>query len=232
MLEINNEIYKEQIEEDYKKIAEKKLESKKAEETNLEKDIKLKTIIDEEKINLDTKKLVNELKILISNTTRDFMEKFDELLKVSEKGKEDAVEEILEYIKSEEWDKPEFTISEGEEAKNILNDFGLSYALYEGDMLLVFQFPKPLAECWQKGKENFQYGLNDSEEKEVIKWGYFYRQLRPIIWEHVETFEYKHKISFNRINAVAQHDSKKYYYVWQVERKKGKQEKLEVVEFN
>lgn len=226
MLETNNEIYEDS---DVKQAEDKKLE---IEAMDLDREIKLKTVINKEKLNPDAEKLIDELKILISDTTHKFMAEFDRLLSECAEEKEGVTgvtEKIFWYIKDKNLDKPEFIISAGDEAREILNDFGLNYTFYEGDILLALQLPKQLAEYWWKGEKKLKE--SGSGEK-IIKWEYFYKQLRPIIWEQVETFETKRRIVFNRINEVAQHDPKKYYYVWQVERKKGKQEKLEVVEFN
>lgn len=230
MLEANNEIYKEDLAESDREEVKEKSEG---EIINLDKGIKLKTIIDEEKIKPNAKELIDELKILISSATDEFMTEFDKLLKECAEEKDGITEKIFQYVKDKELDKPEFIISEGGPAQKIIDDFGLDYIFYEGDVLLSFQLPKQLAEYWWKGKKNFQYDLGNSEEKGIIKWGDFYKKLMPLIWEQVETFEIKHRIAFNRINEIAQHDPKKYYYVWRIERKKQIQkEPLEIVEFN
>ena len=200
--------------------------------------IKLKIELDESELSEKTKLLIEDVKKFVMDATYEFMNEFDNLLEENMANNRGITRKIFEYIKNKGLDKPEFFISAGKHASDVLKGFDIDYSFCQDDILLIFLLPKELDQYWWKGEGCSLHDYNEKhfeeDKKQIIEWKYFYRKLLPIIWEQRDAFVDNHKIWFNRINEISQHDQKKYYYIWAIKNKENKEnkEKLEIVEYN
>jgi hypothetical protein len=174
--------------------------------------------------NLDKEKLPPELLHSLENAksfcidlSTHFQEAFLALLETYHKEERNISPRIISYLKEKGLDLPKFTISYKEYAQSIVDNFGLDHKVNDDALLLAFKLPKPLAHFWWKGGIH-SWGTGGKDVgAHVVEWGDFYRELMIKTWTMQGYYQNERGLRFRRINVAGEHDSKKYYYVWEVE---------------
>lgn len=161
--------------------------------------------------------LFYEIRSFVTDISNDFKEKFISLLKQYRSERRSISDTIVTYVKDHGFFMPQFTIADSKQGKKILGDLGYSDEnISKKNMLVICNLPKPLSYYWWKGGDNSWGDLGKEVGPSVIEWGYFYRQLMPVIWSHVGKQEMENGLSIERINPTNRHDPKSYYYIWEI----------------
>ncbi len=173
-------------------------------------------LLEEGELGVESKKCLEKIRTFCHEVSQEYKEEFLSLLERYEKERHLISPKIMDYLLKKRFDLPQFIISHGERANELLSDFGFEAKIDDSNLLLVFQLPKPLAQFWWKGDIGSQGEMSEKIDNAAIEWGRFYRELMPIIWEAQGRHENENDLDFYRINKLGEHDPKKYYYVWEI----------------
>jgi len=161
--------------------------------------------------------LVRKIRIFCNLVTREIKKRFLSLLKECKNGGRQVSQRIIDYLVERNLVIPSFEILNGQNASERLKDIGLSDEyVEEGSFVLIFQLPKPMAQFWWKGGAESWSSFGVEVDGMVIEWGYFYREIMPIVWGLQGYYENEVELQFLRVNEIGQHDPKNYYYVWKI----------------
>jgi len=173
--------------------------------------------VNEKKLNTETKKLLHLARNFCTDLSEEFKKTFLSLLSDYMQVHSQLSEDIFSYLERKEFNLPNFIISYGKDSATLLKELDLEGQIYNDEgLLIVFQLPKPLAQFWWKGGAESWGEYSEDVSDIVIEWGYFYRELMPVVWEKQGYYENEEDLNFERVNNVGQHDPQKYYYVWEI----------------
>ena len=137
------------------------------------------------------------MQFICAEITNKFTNEFKKLI-------EDLPEKIKFFIE-DNFIFPTFSITK--KVEGFSNDYL--------DYFLTFDLPKPLSKFWWKGGvDSWGFKGVDLNNTGVIKWGDYYRELMPILWDAIG-FGFdndEEKISVFRMNSIGEHSGN--YYVW------------------
>jgi hypothetical protein len=168
----------------------------------------------------EQKVLLEKIRTFCVKTSGDFKEQFWYLLQKYREEKQKISQRIIDYLESKSFDLPQFIITHGKRAQDLLRELGFKdYTVSPRSLLVILQLPKPLSQFWWKGGVG-SWGDKAQDVTGVIEWGHFYRELMPIIWSNIDYYEEHEGVKIDRINPKAKHEPKKYYYIWQIKEKK------------
>lgn len=176
----------------------------------------IKELLYEEELSAKTKRCLEKTRTFCNELSENFKQTFLSLLEQYRQEKRQIPQTIVDYLLEKKFVLPNFTIASREQAKGLLEEYEISGEIKEQNLLLVFQLPKPLAQFWWKGGADSWGDLSVDIKDTAIEWGHFYRELMPVIWEMQGHHENENGLDFQRVNAIGEHDPKKYYYIWEI----------------
>ncbi|TSC55943.1 MAG: Uncharacterized protein G01um101418_514 [Parcubacteria group bacterium Gr01-1014_18] len=159
-------------------------------------------LIDYERLSDRQRNILERAKEFCHRLSRKFENEFGEILINYSKERKEISIQMKKFLLNKKFDLPQFTISN-------------PYA-NDNSLLLNFQLPRPLSFFWWKGGANSWGDHAVDMQDQVVEWGHFYRELMPIVWETQGYYEQEKGLSFDRVNAVGEHDPAKYYYLWKI----------------
>ena len=173
-------------------------------------------LMPEEELTAETRKRLEKVYTFCDELSEVFKQTYLSLIDKYKQEHRKMSQKIVDYLLENNLILPDFTIANQEQAKKLLKEYNLEGRINEKNILLVFQLPKPLAQFWWKGGSDSWGDLAEDMQDTVIEWGHFYRELMPVVWETQGRHENENGLTFSRLNAVGEHDPKKYYYVWEI----------------
>ncbi|HMB26344.1 MAG TPA: hypothetical protein VKP03_02920 [Patescibacteria group bacterium] len=175
-----------------------------------------KELLFEEELTAEAKRCLEKTRIFCNELSEDFKQTFLALLEQYKQDRRQISQKILDYLLEKDFILPGFTIAGKEQTQTLLAEYEFYAEIDKKNLLLVFQLPKPLAQFWWKGGAE-SWGDRSLDIKDnAIEWGHFYRELMPVVWETQGRHENENGLDFFRLNAVGEHDPKKYYYMWEM----------------
>lgn len=148
--------------------------------------------------------------------SEDFRKNFISLLEKYNRERRPISPQILNYLSKKNFILPTLTIADQDNAGPLLSEYRLfGEEIKPNNFLLTFQLPKPLAKFWWKGGNAWD-GSAEIIDDTSIEWGHFYRELMPVVWSHQGCSENHKNLTFRRVNQINQHDTDKYYYIWEI----------------
>ncbi len=124
---------------------------------------------------------------------------------------------VLTFLKEQNLLVPQFTLADAWHGLKLLGKLGFPReTLWSDGYVLVFNFPKPVAQYWKKGTGGLPIEEAIDVRGMVTEWGTMYQNLVRLIWRARDTAEEKEQLFFRRINSAGQHDPKSYYYIWEI----------------
>jgi len=187
-------------------------------------EIKVEVEVDESSLSLEKQRLLEKVITFAQITSLEFQDKMHRLMSNYEAstGSSAFTPEMEQKMKERGYDLPRFTIKNGKAAQQFIEEIGESrwWEPRDDTVLLVYDLPPPLSRFWNRGTTNSE----DEQLVEVgegeVEWGYFYREVTPVIWGNVGFEANEGDLTFDRINGTGQHGPLKYYYVWEVSESK------------
>jgi len=176
----------------------------------------VKELLDEKTLSPEQRDCLNKIREFCDELSENFRTEFLSLLEQYHKERRQISQKIVDYLLEKNFDLPQFTVSQGKQANDLLDSFNLNAEVGDQNLLLTFQFPKPLAQYWWKGGANSWGNLAEDMEDRVIEWGYFYRELIQEVWYLQGFYEDEKGLNFYRLNNIGEHDPKNFYYVWEI----------------
>jgi len=174
-------------------------------------------------ISEDDKEFLADLRYFCSEYIREFTDEFWKRLESYELSPGHKVDEKIKiFLRDKKLDLPVFVVRNGTKSANFLDENHLSYSLGDSHFLLEFRIPKQLGYFWWKDKKdqkNIDEEKNDKRKSignAGIAWGDIYRDITPIMWNKIINQFGDGKINFDRVNPPKVHNSKGYYYLFDV----------------
>ena len=155
-------------------------------------------------------KLFHALEDHMREEQKDWKEEFWKLLNEYQQRNGPISRKILDYIEEKSLDTPTFYIIPSQEATSVVQELGFDTEIKEGNFLVIFQLPKPLAQFWWKREE--------ATEQSSIGWGQIYYSIMEKMVRAYPPLKKRKRpyLSWRRINEVGKHDPQRYFYVWEV----------------
>lgn len=172
--------------------------------------------LDPDLMNPEQKKCLDRTREFCNELSKNFSADFLSVIEEYQNEGRPISQKIIDYLLEKKFDLPEFTILQGQSARELLIGFDLDSEVEDKELLLVFQLPKPLARFWWKGGANLEGNESRGKEDKVIEWGHFYRELMGGVWHLQGYYENEKGLDFCRVNDYGEHDPKKFYYVWKM----------------
>ncbi len=177
---------------------------------------RIRELLKEHELSFETKSCLYKTRAFCTDLSEDLRQTFLTSLEQHRNGRSKISPKVIDYLLDKSFDLPDLTIAHGKGAEGLLKEFNLNNKIGDQYLLLVFQLPKPLAQFWWKGRLGSCEDSSEDVHGSVIEWGYFYRELMPIVWREQGYYEDEYDLGFSRINKLGEHDPKKYYYVWKM----------------
>lgn len=178
----------------------------------------VRELLDERTLSPEQKACLDKTREFCNELSENFRSEFLSLLERYRSERRQISQEIVDYLLEKNFDLPQFTVSQGRQANELLADFSLDAEVKDRNLLLAFQFPKPLAHFWWKGGVDSWGDLGEDMEDRVIEWGHFYRELIREVWNLQGCYENEENLAFRRLNGIGEHDPGNFYYVWEMSR--------------
>src|SRR3989339_1526103 len=166
-------------------------------------------LISEKELNVEMKRRLEKIRTFCNELSQDFKQTFLSLLKQYRHERREIYQKIVDYFIEKNFVLPNFIITNGKQARALLEEYGVDGNMNEQNLLLVFQLPKPLAQFWWKGGADSWGDMSVDIKDQTIEWGHFYRELMPVVWETQGRHENEKGLNFQRKNNIGQHNPNK-----------------------
>lgn len=155
---------------------------------------------------------LQKVRMFAQGTSKVYRTAMRLLMKGYQQKNPNFTDKMMQKMMERSYDVPDFSIYGSRAAAEFLaKQEELGRESFNGNFLVNFQLPKPLARFWYKGGD----GTKSIPVKEgEIEWGYFYRMAMPVVYSAVDRAQMS-GLFLNRLNQFGQHDPKKYYYLWE-----------------